>query len=40
MNFFLCNEVCKIKPSCNPENEDLGDLIRTALARNDQIFGD
>jgi len=32
VNLFLCNEVCKIKPSCNPENEDLGELIRTALA--------
>ena len=30
-DLFLCNEVRKIKSSCNPKNEHLGELIRTAL---------
>jgi len=33
MTFFLCNEVRKIEPSCNPKNEPLGELIRTAITR-------
>jgi len=31
VTFFLCNEVRKITPSCNPKNESLGELIRTAI---------
>jgi len=29
-DFFLCNKVRKIKPSCNPEKEVLGELICAA----------
>jgi len=31
VKIFLCNEVRKIKPSCSPEKEQLGELIRTAF---------
>ena len=37
-HFFLGNEVCKIKPPCNPKNEHLGELIRLALTRYCQDF--
>jgi len=33
VTFFICNEVLKIKPSCNPKNETLGEVIRTAITR-------
>jgi len=29
--FVLCNEVRKIKPSCSPEKQHLGELIHAAL---------
>ena len=38
VTFFLCNEVRKIKPSCNPKNEHLGELIRTALTTHCRDF--